>query len=54
MQKCNQNWLQIKNGYKKLLAETDSTNSFRCNFTIKMQVKVCKLLNRLVNSPHVE
>ncbi len=54
MKKCNENWLEIKNKYQKLLSDADSTNSFRCNFTIKMQVKVCKLLNKLVSSPHVE
>lgn len=46
--------MEIKQSYKKLLSEADSTNSFRCNFTLKMQVKLCKLLNKLVNSPNVD
>lgn len=54
MEKCNQQWSTIKEGYKSLLKDADSTNSFRCSFSLKMQVRVCKLLNRLVNSPSTD
>lgn len=54
MEKCNQQWMVIKEGYQKVLKEADSTNSFRCNFSLKMQVRTCKLLNKLVNSGSTE
>ena len=54
MEKCNEKWLSIKRGYKKILTEVDSSNSFRINFTVKIKVKTAKLLNKLVNSPNTE
>ena len=54
MEKCHQQWSTIKIGYQNILKEADSANSFRCNFSQKMQVRTFRLLNKLVNSPNSE
>lgn len=38
----------------KILEDADSFNSIRCNFTVKLQISIVKLINRLVNSSSVD
>lgn len=54
MDKCGKQWQNIKEEYSSILAELNSLNSLRSHFTMKTQIEIVTLVNRLVNSPSVE
>lgn len=54
MQRCNSRWVQIKQKSHQILFKVDSYNSSRCNFTTRQQIKLIKMVNKLVGNQTIE
>jgi hypothetical protein len=54
IEKCNLKWKEIKSHYRDMLGQLNSFNSLRCHFTMRTQIEIVRLINRLVNSTSVE